>query len=439
MKLKKLIAIGLAASMVFSMTACGNKAEDAEKKQEDTTKTEDTKTEDTKTENKKPVKLTFMTNVVGEQASALEQVVKDFEGASGYEVEFSAPGKSYEELMKTKMSSKELPDVFTTHGWSVARYSEYLEPVNNMSFAKDIKDQIKPIITDKDGNMFVLPMDVDVAGIVYNVSVLEAAGVNVDDLTTWAKFEEACEKIKAVDKNPIHMGGKDNWTIGQFFDWAAPSFYVTDDANNQREALKSGIFDTATWEAVGGLMDKWTKAGYFNKDVLTADYNSDMKALAEGKSAFCFYGNSSMIDVQKLNPDAKLGMMPIPSNSDADEPSLIAGERIAVGMWKDSPNKAAATELLEYLAKPEVMSVIATASGNPAGLNGVESNIGEIAQYYDKYTDIETFAYFDREYLPSGMWDVMCATGADILAGKSNAVTSAAKVMEQNFNDKFVK
>jgi len=37
------------------------------------------------------------------------------------------------------------------------------------------------------------------------------------------------------------------------------------------------------------------------------------------------------------------------------------------------------------------------------------------------------------------MWDVMCATGAEILAGKSASVANAAKVMEQNFNDKFVK
>ena len=32
----------------------------------------------------------------------------------------------------------------------------------------------------------------------------------------------------------------------------------------------------------------------------------------------------------------------------------------------------------------------------------------------------------------------MCATGADILAQKDGAVANAAKVMEQNFNDKFV-
>lgn len=441
MKSKKLIALGLAAVMVLSMAGCGKKS-DADKNgaaAAPEVKKEESAEDKSEAAPKKGVKLTFMTNVVGEQATALETVLKDFEAETGNEVEFSAPGKSYEELMKTKMSSKELPDVFTTHGWSVARYSEYLMPVNDLAFAKDIKEQIKPIITDKEGNMFVLPMDVDVAGMIYNVAVLEEAGVKVEDIKTWTDFGAACEKIKAAGKIPMHIGGKDNWTIGQFFDWVAPSFYVTDDSSNQREALKNGTFDPATWEAVAGLMDQWTKAGYFNEDVLTSDYNADMKSLAENKTAFCFYGNSSMIDVHNLNPDTKLGMMPIPSNSAADEPSLIAGERIAVGVWKDSPNKEAAVELLNFLARPEVMKAVATASGNPAGLNGVDSEIGEIAEYYEKYADVETFAYFDREYLPSGMWDVMCSTGADILSGKENAVVSAAKVMEENFNDKFVK
>lgn len=388
-------------------------------------------------EKKEDIKLTFMTNVVGEQATALETAIKGFETETGYKVEFSAPGKSYEELMKTKMSSNELPDLFTTHGWSVARYSEYLMPINDQPFAKEITDQIKPIITDADGNMFVLPIDSDIAGMLYNEEVLASADVKVEDLKTWDDVTAAAEKIKNSGKEVFTIGGKDVWTIGQFFDWVAPSFYITNDADNKREELKSGKFDTATWEKVAGLMDTWTKAGYFNKDVLTADYNADMEALAKGDVAFAFYGNSSIIDAKKINPDAKLGMMPIPSASKDDEPSLIAGERIAVGVWKDSKNKEASVELLNYLARPEVAGKIATAAGNPSGLKNVESETGEIKAYYDKYKDVETFAYFDREYLPSGMWDIMCSSGADILAGKENAVGNAAKVMEQNFNDKF--
>lgn len=421
MKFKRVMAALLAAGMVFSLAACGS---DSGESGDDSGKSGD-------------VTITFSTNVVGAKAEALEAACRDFEEETGYTVDFQAPGESYEELMKTKMSANELPDVFTTHGWSVARYSDYLMPVNDLDWASDINDQIKPVITDSEGNMYVLPIDMDIAGIICNMTVLEEAGVNPDEIKTWDDFAAACDKIKAAGKTPIHMGGKDSWTIGQYFDWAAPSYYITDEAASHADELKDGTFDTAVWEEVAGMLDKWVKAGYFNEDVLTADYNADVQALAQDEAAFCFYGNSGIVDTLAVNPDANLGMMPIPAASASDEPSLIAGEDIAVGVWKDSEVKDEAVELLNYLAKPEVTKSIAEAAGNKAGLNGVETDIGSIGEYYDKYADVETFPYFDREYLPSGMWDVMCATGADILSQKDGAVQTAATTMEQNFNDKY--
>lgn len=421
MKFKRVMAAILAAGMVFSLAACGSGGGE---NGDDSGKGKD-------------VTITFSTNVVGTKAEALEEACRDFEEETGYTVDFQAPGESYEELMKTKMSANELPDVFTTHGWSVARYSDYLMPVNDLDWASDINDQIKPVITDSEGNMYVLPIDMDIAGIICNMTVLDEAGVNPDDIKTWDDFAAACDKIKSAGKTPIHMGGKDSWTIGQYFDWAAPSYYITDETNSHADELKNGTFDTALWEKVAGMMDQWVKAGYFNEDVLTADYNSDVQALAQDEAAFCFYGNSGIVDTLAVNPDANLGMMPIPSASASDEPSLIAGEDIAVGVWKDSKVQDEAVELLNYLARPEVTKAIAEAAGNKAGLNGVETDIGSIGEYYDKYADVETFPYFDREYLPSGMWDVMCATGADILSQKDGAVQTAATTMEQNFNDKY--
>lgn len=425
MKMKKIMALGMAVAMTGSLAACGGSSAEGE--------------DSGKKDDKGGTTITFATNVVGEKAEALEAACKDFEKETGYTVDFQAPGSSYEELMKTKMSANELPDVFTTHGWSVARYSDYLMPVNDLEWVDDISEQIKPVITNEDGDIFVLPVDMDIAGIVYNTTVLEEAGVNPDEVKTWDDFAAACDKIKAAGKTPVHIGGKDNWTIGQFFDWAAPSYYVTDEANSQADDLKDGKFDTATWENVAGLLDSWVKAGYLNEDTLTADYNADMKALAEGSAAFCFYGNSAVVDAKKANPDAKIGMMPIPAASAEDESSLIAGEDIAVGVWKDSEVKDEAVELLNYLAKPEVAKEICEAAGSKSGLTTVNAEIGDIGTYLDKYADVATFPYFDREYLPSGMWDVMCATGADILSQKDGAVENAAKTMEQNFNDKFTK
>ncbi|MDR0285449.1 MAG: extracellular solute-binding protein [Propionibacteriaceae bacterium] len=383
------------------------------------------------------VTLTFMSNVVGAQADALATIVKAFTAQTGINVDFSSPGADYESLMATKMASGDMPDVFTTHGWSVLRYADFLTPVNDQPFFSRITPQIKSVISAVGGDVYVLPVDEDIAGLVYNVDVLNAAGVDPASLTTWAKFTDALGKIAATGVTPLHVGGKDSWTIGQFGDWIAPSFFVTNDASNQRAALTGGTFDAATWEQVAQLLSDWVKAGYFNVDSMTADYAADAASIAQGTSAFGFYGNGFIVDAHGTNPNANLGMMPIPAATDADTPSLIAGEKLAVGVWKDSAHKDAAFQLLNFLAQDANVKTLAEASGNPAGLTGVTPDLGKIQTYLDKYATVRTFPYFDRAYLPNGMWDVMCATGADILTQKDNAVTAAGQTMAQNFADKY--
>lgn len=323
MRFKKFVSLALILIMATVMAVgCSKNGSSATGGDKNTTdKPVAGESSDTKA---KDITITFMTNVVGEKATALENAIKGFETETGYTVEFSAPGSDYENLMKVKMGSNELPDVFTTHGWSVARYGEYLTPVNNMGFYSSIDPQILPAITASNGDVYVLPVDVDIAGLIYNGEVLSEAGVNVDDIKTWDDFAKACEAIKEKGYEPIHMGGKDTWPIGQFFDWVAPSFYVTDDSNNQKDALKAGTFDAEIWKNISGMMDTWNKSGYFNKDVLTADYNADIDALAKGEAAFCFYGNYALSDARAVNAKANIGMMPIPSNSKSDEPSLIS-------------------------------------------------------------------------------------------------------------------
>ncbi|MDF2613761.1 MAG: transporter substrate-binding protein [Clostridia bacterium] len=392
---------------------------------------------ETETAPKSDVKLTFMSSMVGVPSEALEQACKDFTAETGIAVEYSAPGANYEELMKTKMASQDLPDLWNTHGWSVARYSEYLRPINDQPFAKDIVDSIKPLITDADGQMYVLPSDVDLAGIVYNIDVMDKSGVKVDDIKTWADFEAACEKIKAAGFTPVHIGGKDNWTIGQYFDWVAPSFYITNESKNYRDAFKDGSFDWKNWEEICAMLDKWNKAGYLNVDALTSDYITGAKALGEGKVGFEFYGNYAITEALGAFPDAKLGMMPVPAKDASDQPTLIGGERLATGVWKDSPHMDEALQLLNYLARPEVCAKLATANGTPAGLKGVESDTGIIKPFYEKYANVKTFPYFDREYLPSGMWDDLCITGANVLSKQEGAIRDAAKHMETSFKDKF--
>ena len=378
------------------------------------------------------VTLSIWTNMTGVANEAFAQVCEDFTELTGVKIEYAAPVSS----VKSKMATNDLPDVFSTHGWSVIRYSSFLRPLNDQLWYGSVADLIKPVVTDPaNGNIYVLPVDMDIAGIVYNRDIMAEIEVDVDDIITWADFETVCDKVLAAGYIPVFMGGRDDWTIGQFFDWVAPSFFVTNEDSNDREALLDGTFDWSKWAALSDTFDKWNKAGYFNIDAATSDYDTTTLELGQGRVAFAFFGNYAVADAASKGP-ANIGMMPIPAYHEGDTPTLISGERLTLGVWKDSKHEEEALMFLTYLATPEVMYRLASSNAAPAGFKHVDSNTGAVRDDLAKYADVRAFPYFDRVYLPNGMWNDLCDTGLGILNGSMSA-EDVVRHMEMSFQDKF--
>ena len=330
----------------------------------------------------------------------------------------------YEGTMKIKMAANDLPDIFTTHGWSLTRYSQYLIPLQNETWAKNLNPLLKPKVTNSNGELFVLPANVNVTGIVFNKDVLDEAGVNPDIIKTWDDFKVACEKIKVKGKTPIELGGvKDDWTVGAFFDYTATSFLITNESKNYRSQLLDGTFDWKNYEPVYNLFNDCNNAGYFNKDAKEGTFQGATEAFANGTAGFSLLGNSMLADAMKINPEGNYGFMPFPAATADDSPTIISGEDKAFGVWKDSKHKTEALKFLEYMAKPENINKIAETSLAPAGLvgDGYKTKTGKLSKYYDNLKNTRAFGFFDRVYLPNGMWDSMVDTGIAVLFGEMNA------------------
>jgi raffinose/stachyose/melibiose transport system substrate-binding protein len=344
----------------------------------------------------------------------------------------------YEATMKTKMAANDLPDLWSTHGWSVARYSEYLEPLTGQLWASKVNPAIKSVISNSRGDIFVLPFDVDAAGVVFNRDVLDKAGVDPFSLKTWDDFKAACEKIKAAGFIPVDVAGgaADDWTVGNFFDWVAPSFLITGEQRNYRNALKDGSFDWENWRPVATLLRDFRDKGYLNPDYTQGSWDNVARRLGNGQLAFGFYPNSLITQAKQFGPNARYGFIPVPAASPSDTPTMITGERVTLGVWKDSPRKAEALKFLEYLSSPEVVSRIANISANQTGLigPGYNTNAGELKEYFDRLAGIRGFPYFDREYLPNGMWDSMCKTGTGLLANTMTMDQVVAR-MRDDYNN----
>lgn len=418
--MRKLVVLMVALTMLGVIIGCGgsntNKAESSSADKATTDKVAaETPAPASTSKPPEPASLVFMVNSVDATFESTQEVLEDYQKQNPHiKIEFISGGKDYESLMKAKMAANDLPDLFATHGWSVDRYSEYLLPLNDQPWANQIEDTILPIISNEKGEIFVLPVNIDISGIIYNKDILKKLEIEVPQ--TWDELLAASEKIKNAGITPIAFFGKDDRTIAHALDKLATPFLISDPAHDFSAALQDGTFDWQNWTAVSAALLTLKDKEYLNKDALTADPINKPKMLAEEKVAFIFENNKIVTEAKALNPNLNLGMMPVPAVHSGDQPVLIGGEREAYGVWKGSKNQEAALQVLEFLARPENIKKIATASSSPAGLKGVEVDLGTLTEDIQKYTSLRTFPYFDRESLPSGMWSTLRTIGPAILS-----------------------
>ena len=117
-------------------------------------------------------------NLTTDDFAVFEQITKDFTEETGIKVTIYNGGDDYESAMKTRMSSGDLPDIWTTHGWSLIRYSEYMMDLSDQEWVANIDAGLKDVITNDDGELFILPITQAVCAVLYNADVLEEAGVD---------------------------------------------------------------------------------------------------------------------------------------------------------------------------------------------------------------------------------------------------------------------
>lgn len=150
-----------------------------------------------------------------------------------------------------------------------------------------------------------------------------------------------------------------------------------------------------------------------------------------------FIQNGIVANARSFNPKADLGFMPIPNFE--GKPFLVGGEGTAYGVWKDSKNKQAALDYMAFLAQPANMGRFATVLNSKPGLADATSDLGPLTPSFDQFTKDGTYPlwpYFDRVYLPNGMWDTMVSTTDSVITGQSNA-KDATKKMAASFQSLF--
>ena len=334
--------------------------------------------------------------------------------------------------MKARMASNDLPDIFATHGWSVVRYSEYLRPLNDQPWFSEIEPSFLENVQNADGQVFVLPLNMDQGVLLYNKKLLTELGVDIPK--TWDELKDICEKGKEKGYTGVFIAGKDSRQPASLLDIAAQTYLEVRNDQDYTSQLLDGSFDWNNWTPLSQLLVDLKESGYLNEDCVTCDTVDIAPRMSENNVLFLITSNMDLIrQASELNPDAQYGMAPIPTVDESQENVFAGGEREAYGVWKDTKHEELCLEVLKYLAKPENVKKVCESSGKRSALKGVDPDLGAVAEDYKKYADIKISPTFDRVYLPSGMWSTMRTIGSALMGGEMS-VEESVKTMETDYN-----
>jgi raffinose/stachyose/melibiose transport system substrate-binding protein len=366
--------------------------------------------------------------------TALEAASADYEAANpGVAIDLVPAGTNYEADMKVRLASGNVPDLLWTHGWSLLRYSEFLAPLQDEPWAENFNPVLEDAMMNDAGEFFAFPIDTDVAGLVYNADVLEGLGIDPESITTWDAFTAAAVTVKDAGITPIGVAGKDSGP-GAVADWLAPGFYT----DAQLADLSAGTFVDEPYEDLLDLVLSWKDQDLYNPDYSSASEDDLARSLAAGQTAFIFNPNIMVSNALQYNPEATLGYMPVPTMT-GDVPFLIGGEYNAYGISKDSNNLELAKDFVNFLAQPDQAGALASAVGSIPGLTNATSDLGALQGSYDRYVADGTVPlkpYFDRVYLPNGMWNTLVTSTDSVITGQSDPA-GALTQMKSDFSSLF--
>jgi len=198
--MRKLLASFLTVTLVMSLVACSNgsgskQASENENKAAQTTAA------------KKPGSVNLSVCLaLGQWTDKFDAMVTAYKANNPQigKIESEFPSSStYWDLIKSKLASGEMPDVFGCgFGEQIANYKDYLADLSNISSAKALTpDQVKACSVDGK-TIQVMPMVMEGWGILYNMRLLKQVGYN-EPPKTISQLKKLCADLKAAGIQPF--------------------------------------------------------------------------------------------------------------------------------------------------------------------------------------------------------------------------------------------
>lgn len=229
----------------------------------------------------------------------------------------------------------------------------------------------------KDGKLYGLPRNTDVAGFYYNQKMFEDNGWKVP--TTYDELLDLAKEINDAGIIPLAMDGGDGWPMAVYL--SDILFKITGDYSSiVTDAVANGDFSDEAFKKATEILKETADAGLFQNGYDSQDYGTAMNLFTNGQAAMFYMGSweTSMAlneDIpEEIRTNVRVFTMPVIDGGKGAATDIMAWNGGGYAVSANSEVKEEAIKFLNYMYQPDKLSKY-----------GWENGVGMSAQNQEDY------------------------------------------------------
>lgn len=359
-----------------------------------------------------------------EIAEALNRMKSDFEQEYPnikLDIQTVGGGVDYVAALKAKFAAQDEPDLFNNGGYEeMNMWIDHLEELSDQPWVQDAIPLAKePML--KDGKLYGMPMNIEGYGFIYNKDLFAKAGVTSLPKTL-SQLREVAQKLQEAGITPFVNGYQERWIVGThnvnvaFAHQLNPDQFIN--GLHEGTATIAGNAEFMKWAA---LLDLTLQYG--NSNPLTTDYYTQVAWFAEGKAAMMQQGNWTQVQIDNINPNLNIGILPMPIDDDeAHNDKLFVGVPNHWVINKNSAVKEEAKLFLNWMVSSEKGKRYITEEFKfiPAftSIPATADQLGDLAADVMRYRQVGKVLSWNWFKYPDGVTQDFGSTVQEYIAGR---------------------
>lgn len=382
MKLKKIISIVMATTMVLGLAACGESQTSGDG-------------------SKSIVRVATWREYDKEYYEEVEKRFEEKYPQYDVKLEFNTDEVSYEQNIQTDLVMGTAPDVFDLHAsGNIQHYGEsgMIIDQSDLAWIQNISDEAKETCT-WNGKTYAFPLNYNYFGFVYNKEIFKQVGVEVPK--TPEELVAVVKKLKDAGYNGISYSGQTNGT--KVIDAALLIEMGAEKYSQLMEGIDDGsVTDITSFKGVETALQSvqyLTQNDIWYKGYRDTSYEPSLSLFAQKKTAIVFCGAYIFGEKETQMPGIDAGFFPIPTKSANGVSYAEVGQCSCINA--KSENLEGAKAWVDFLGTKEISEYLCGNSRTMSTLEGAVPKFEEAQMLLDCATG---YSLYKASYTDNSEW-----------------------------------